>query len=96
MKFIKYAPLALFGLFATKTLILGASLDNCLALAVLGSIAAYYEWKSESAAIKGFQDKLDKLEESQSNYNKDLETIKTHISGLRIGQGQRPTGIARG
>lgn len=97
MKFIKYAPLVIFGLFALKTLIMGCTIENALTLAILGSIAAYYEWKNESAIIQAFEFRLVSYEEKLDNSAKELENLKTHVGGLRIGQNLRTTnGIGRG
>jgi hypothetical protein len=74
-QYIKYAPMALFALFCLKALILGVSLYELGALAVLGAFAAYYE-KSHNDKFQ--KEVLEKLEAS----TKRFDAVDAHISTL--------------
>ena len=82
MNNIKYLPLSLFVLYSAKLLILGGSYVDAPLLLILGTVAAFYEFKSQDKKLAEMEQKLERI----NLLEKDHENLKTHVSGLKLGQ----------
>ena len=82
---IKYIPLALFVLFATKCLILGVgSYESAAVLLILGLAASYYEFKSQDRVISGFKTELEAARNDQKKLERDMDSLRNHVSSLKL------------
>lgn len=82
---IKYIPLALFVLFSGKALISGLNgYESAAGLLILGAISAFYEYKSQERAISLLTDELNKQRDEQKRLEKELETLKSAVSSIKL------------
>ena len=82
---VKYIPLALFVLFSGKALFFGAgSYESAAVLLILGVIAGFYEFKSQDALIRKLQERIDAQDAANVQIGKDLESVKNHLSTLKL------------
>jgi len=92
---IKHIPLILFGIFVMKCLFTGATLSDAAIMAVLGAVAAFYEYKSQEQAIKLMEEIQRKQAETTLALAKELAELKSSVSTIKIGQGMRTTNVGR-
>jgi hypothetical protein len=91
MNKIKYIPLALFCVFALKSLILGVVLYDVLLAAVLACISAFYEFKSNDREMQVLQTRCDEIDKHLTElYKADREfkdfVSRKNLTDLRFGQ----------
>lgn len=101
MEVIKYIPMGLFTLFASKLLILGnINLESCLVLLILAAVHTIYHLKLRLDSVKELDGKLSSLEaqikehkQSQEAALNDQRTqiaaLKDGITGLKVASGMR-------
>jgi hypothetical protein len=89
-------PLALFCLYFIKTLIRPAGYEDAVILLVLGSIAAFYEFKSSETKITNLENQMTKLGETIELRNKEVDSIKSAVASMKLAQGMRGLGTASG
>jgi hypothetical protein len=88
-KNLKYLPLALFSILSAKGMILGFSLNDVLALAILGLVGAYYEFKAESSEMKKLIEAVKQNEKDMDQLKKDLDGVRTSLASVRMASGVR-------
>jgi hypothetical protein len=89
-------PLALFCLYFIKTLIRPSGYEDAVILTVLGSIAAFYEFKSSEVKIINLEKQMTKLNEDLELRNKEIDSIKSAVASMKLAQGMRGLGAAGG
>lgn len=104
-KYVKFAPLCLFGIYFLKALIFSISYPEAAILAVLGGVACYFQSKNNEEYIKVLEEKLmasnKSLEEKTMTAIKsfelrvnEVESIKAQINSLKLGALSRPISAA--
>lgn len=91
MQFLKYLPLALFTIAVGKGLVLGFTWIDAPVLVILGSMAAFYEFKVNEAKIKLMQARCDAVDKHLTTLYKEQESLKSHFSGIKVGNQMRST-----
>jgi outer membrane lipopolysaccharide assembly protein LptE/RlpB len=105
-KYLKYIPLSLFCLYFTKALIFSISYPEAAILAVLGTVACYFQSKNNEEKLKDFESKIlesnKAMEEktlaaiqSFENKVKKVESIEAQINALKINSISRPINNVR-
>jgi hypothetical protein len=100
-KYLKYAPLSLFGAYFIKALILSVSYPEAAILAVLGATACYFQSKNNDEKLIKLDEKIQAsnkiLEEKLSLANKnfelrvgEVEGIKSQLNAMKINSLTRP------
>lgn len=102
-KYVKFAPLSLFGAYFLKALIFSVSYPEAAILAVLGATACYFQSKNNEAQIKILENKI--LDSNKSLELKvdtaiktfelrvnEVESIKAQINAFKVNSLTRPFG----
>lgn len=92
MENLKLVPLTLFALFSGKLLIFGANLEQALICAVLGGVSSYFYFKSNEVQMKEFKEQISYMQKAQEEQKKELDELKTYVSGVKMAQNMRTTG----
>lgn len=83
-EYIKYIPMALFCIFATKGLLTDSTIYNVYILGILGLYAAWYEFKT----VGKYQDEVTKrftnVDEHITQLYKNDKELTTQIQTLKI------------
>lgn len=94
-KYIKYAPLSLFGIYFIKALIFSVSYPESAILAVLGLVACYFQSKNNEEQIKVLEEKImlsnksleNKVEIAIKTFEtrvNEVESIKAQINAFKV------------
>ncbi len=83
---IKYLPLGLFFAYAGKLMIVGPTFVDAASLLVLGGVAVFYEYKSNSKKIKELQAKLDAVSTRQDEKDKEISELRSFMSAAKMAQ----------
>jgi len=105
-KYLKYAPLSLFGIYFLKATIFTVSYPEAAILAVLGATACYFQSKNNEAQIKILEDKIlasnkvleNKVLEAIGTFEKrvnEVESIKAQINAFKVNSLTRPMSSVR-
>lgn len=86
---VKYLPLLLFAIYSIKLLVLGASLVDAPILLIMGLISSVYEIKSQSKLLSNLRKDVGDLQKHKEETDKLISEVKTHISGIKLGQNIR-------
>ncbi len=84
--FAKYAPLGLLCAYVTKVMILGASLSDGLVVAVIAGLSAFMLHKTDQKKFLEIESQIKVLSEEMALKNKNIDEIKNHVTGLKLGQ----------
>lgn len=90
---VKYLPLCLFAIYATKLLALGASFVDAPILLIMGAIATIYEIKSQIKLIRELQKDVALLKINKEDTDKIINDVKTHINGIKLAQNIRSSSL---
>lgn len=96
LKIKNLIPLSLFCLYFFKTLIKSNGYEDAGILLILGSIASFYEFKSEDTKISTIEKQIAKLEQDIELKNKDVDSIKNAMASMKLAQGMRGLGSVNG
>lgn len=91
MNYLKYLPLALFTAAVGKGLVLGFGLVDAPILLILGSMAAFYEFKVNDVKIKVMQARCDTVDKHLTTLYKEVESLKSYNTGIKVGNQMRST-----
>lgn len=89
-------PLVLFCLYFIKTLVHPTGYEDAVILTVLGSIAAFYEYKSSDIKLTNLEKNMTKLSEDIELRNKEVDSLKSAVASMKLAQGMRGLGTANG
>lgn len=87
--YLKYIPLGMFFAFGIKTLLTSATLTDAALLLVLGGVAGYYEWKSQTKATALLHARCNEIDKHLNDFKKTQDEMKGYISGLKLAQASR-------
>lgn len=90
----KYIPLVLFVGAVSKGLFLGFSWVDVLAIAVLGAISAFYEFKSNDKKIQILHERCNKVDEHLTTLYKKSTDVEGYFSGMKVAQGMRGQNVS--
>lgn len=85
-KITKLLPIGLFFAYAVKLMIVPVDLTDGLILAVLATLAGYFEFRSEKETIKALEDKITNNFKELDQKIKDLEDIRSTLTAIKLGQ----------
>ena len=88
-EYIKYIPLGIFVAFCSKALVIGASLTEAPALAIVALFSAYLVHRDEEKQLKSIMERLSALEKQGEDKTKEVEELRSHVSTLKLGQQMR-------
>ena len=74
----------MFLLYGVKVVSLGGSLEAAALLAVFGSIAAFYEFKSQDKKLQDLENKFASYEEKLALREKEHKDLMVHVQGLKL------------
>lgn len=93
---IKYLPLGAFALYFLKVSLQPVTLTEAAILLILGSIAAFYEFKSADKKLANLEQRLIDQEKEfkalKEFYSKDIDSVKSHIASIKLSTGYRTQG----
>lgn len=82
---MKHLPLALFIIQFSKMIIFkDMSYIDSLNLFILGSMAAFYEFKSQDKQFKELKASLDEINKNHLKLDKELGEFKTHVATQQL------------
>lgn len=104
-KYIKFAPLSLFGAYFIKALIFSVSYPEAAILGVLATTACFFLYKDSDSKLKLLEEKIlasnkileDKLSLASANFENrvnEVEQIKAQLNALKMNSLTRPFGNA--
>ena len=88
----KYLPLAAFCIYFAKVTILPSSYPEAVILLILGSVAAYFEYKSNDKKIAALEEQFKAQQKDLEDKAKDIEHLKSSITSMKLSAGMRPLG----
>lgn len=91
-----YIPTSVFVLFAAKLLILSGNWVDASLLAISAAYAFGSKIQEKNKEINELRDKLNLQTVAIEDNAKQIEVLKTHVAGLKIGQNLRMTQNGRG
>jgi len=81
--------LALLCLYFLKALVRPSGYEDAAILLVLGSILAFFEFKTSNSKIQIIEKQLSKLTEEIDSRNKDLDSVKNAMASMKLASGMR-------
>ncbi len=81
---VKFFPLALFTLYLSKNLILGASLFDTLNLFILAGLSLLMLKHFHDSRLSDLSDKISVLTQLLNTKAKDVDDMKNYMSGLKL------------
>lgn len=90
-QYAKYIPLGLFCAFAAKSMFFPMTWETSLGLLVLGAISSYYHTVIQYKKLKEVEELLASFSSKMAENDKNIENLKNHISGLKLGQNMKTT-----
>lgn len=85
-EYIKYVPLSLFVAFCVKSLVVGVTIAEAPALAIVAVFSAYLIHRDEDENKKAIEARLAALEKQQETKSKEMEDLRSHVSSVKLGQ----------
>ena len=82
----KFVPLVLLVACGIKALVLGASGADIGVLAVLASLAAFYEYNLERSIVKELKKQTELQNIAIENTYKEVQQLKTFASSMKMAQ----------
>lgn len=89
-KHIKVMPFGLILLLSAKCIVLGSSYSDVALLAVLSALGSYVYFTTKEERFKALEKKHEELEKTVQSRSKELDEIKTHLSGIKLANAIRP------
>jgi hypothetical protein len=88
-KYRKSIPLMAFCLYFLKVSLLPTGPVEASILLILGSVAAYFEYKSNDQKIKDLESKLDLYIKDSAQKFVELEGVKSQVAGIKMATGYK-------
>lgn len=93
-KFRRFLPLATFSIYFAKiTLQPSTSYPEALILLILGSIAAYFEYKHQSGRMESMEKQITEMNKDLQEKLKDIDAIKSSMASLKLQNGMRQLNV---
>ncbi len=83
-KVSRIAPLALFCLFAAKSIVVAPTLSDGLALAILASLVGFIEYKVSEGRLREIKAKNAELESKINDLAKSQAELKSFVQALNM------------
>jgi hypothetical protein len=80
----KFLPMGLLCSVVVKILITGANLAEAPVVIALAALVAFNEIRSYDKVIKGLVERLDLAQETDKQQAKEIESIKTYLTSVKI------------
>lgn len=91
MKNTEKIPLVLLCLFTGKLMILNTwSFESAIVLAALAGVVALFQLKAKNDQILSLQKQITGHSEQFEAMKKEMEVLRSHVSGLKLGQSMKP------
>lgn len=85
----RFVPALIFGAYSVKLLLVGSSFADAPILLVLAAIYAFSEYKPDNRHFLELDTKISNLEAQIKEQEKLIESIKTHVSGIKMAQAMK-------
>lgn len=90
---LKIIPMVLFLSYVGKLLILQANLADAPIVATLALLTAYFEFSPTNKQLKEIDVQLKEVNTKLVEAEKNVEHLKTHVSGLKLSQQMRTSNV---
>lgn len=80
----KVAPLILLCSYICRTLVKGANISDAIVILALVGLHAFINAQIENKKFKAIEDKMAALEASSVEKDKEIESIKSYASSLKL------------
>lgn len=80
----KVLPLGIFCLYFIKVCLQPVTLTEAAILMILGTVAAFYEFKSTDKKIQELEETVKKHQEMIEFRFKDLDGVKSQVAGIKL------------
>ena len=90
---IKRIPLLAFCLYLIKISIMGTYISEVCTLAILTTMACYFEHKVNWKEILRLDNSLKEQKEITNQINKELREVKLHVAGIKMSYGMRSPNV---
>lgn len=80
----KIIPLGTFCLYFIKVCLQPVTLTEAAILLILGTVAAFYEFKSADQKMLDLEDKVNKHQEEIEKRFKELDGVKSQVAGIKL------------
>lgn len=84
MEKLKYIPLGLFSVYFLKISLQTATLSDAAILLILGSIAAFYEFKSNDKKLLELESQISEIQKTTDLKLKDLDGVKSQVASIKL------------
>ena len=91
----KYIPLSLFVAYSLKILLTGTNIVDAVALAVIGTLAAYYEFKTDDKRLALLESRCLVIDTQISRLDKANSDIRTHLGTQQMAKQNNPAAKMR-
>jgi hypothetical protein len=89
-KYIRVMPFGLVLLLSGKCIVLGAAYSDVALLAVLSALGSYLHFSTKDKRFEELENKQAELEKAVQARSKEVDEIKTHLSGIKLANAIRP------
>jgi peptidoglycan hydrolase CwlO-like protein len=89
MNWKKNLPLVVFCLYLVKSAILPATFVEAAILLVLGTMACYFEYKSNDAKLSELEGNVKQVQTNLDIKSKELESLKSAVASMKLATGMR-------
>lgn len=86
---IKYLPLGAFALYFLKISLQPVTLTEAAILLILGTIAAFYEFKSTNKKILDLESQIQNQQKLIEEKFRDLDGVKSQVAGIKLAANYR-------
>lgn len=91
MKHLEKLPLGLLTLFTIKLMILNTwSYEAAIVLLGLATVTSVFHYIASNDQLKQINNKLAEHSKQFEDAKKDLENLKTHVSGIKLASQMKP------
>lgn len=90
-KYLKVMPLGLILVLSSKCIFVGVSFADVAFLAVLSGLACYFHFATKEKRINNLEQKHLELEKRFETKAREIDEVKSHLSGLKLANTLRPT-----
>lgn len=83
-RYKKNIPLGIFSLYFIKVCLQPVTLTEAAILMILGTVAAFYEFKSTDKKILELEQKVNGHQEQIEQKFKELDGVKSQVAGIKL------------
>lgn len=86
---VKYLPLGAFALYFLKVSLQPVTLTEAAILLILGSVAAFYEFKSTNKKILDLEAQIKNQQKLIEDKFREFEGVKSQVAGIKLASNYR-------